>query len=191
MNSPWQTDSLTELETLIWSTLGRAVADVHHPWSLPTVGSVSPLGPELRTMVLRQVDRSWRRLVAFSDARAPKVQQLWADARTLWHFYDHRQRVQLRVRGVSAIEHDSDYARRLWEQVPEANRANYQTMGIPGTPISTPAAGHIFAPGEAMNFSVIVTTVSQVDWLWLAPAGHRRASFDWQGGSWQGQWTIP
>lgn len=191
MNTMWQTDSLTELESLIWTTLGRAVADAHHPWSLPTVGSQSATGPDLRTLVLRHVDRPWRRLVAFSDSRADKISQWRADPRTAWHFYDHRQRVQLRLRGISVIEQGNDYARRLWEQVPEANRAHYRTMGVPGTPIPTPAEGHIFAPGGVENFAAIVTTVNALDWLWLAPAGHRRACFEWQDGIWQQTWTVP
>lgn len=191
MTPIWQTDSLDELESLIWSHLGRSVVDAVQPWSLPTVGTCRGPEPDLRTMVLREVDRTWRRLVAYSDARADKVDQVRAAPATAWHFYDPRSRVQLRARGLSAVEHQTDFARRVWEMVPEANRANYRTMGVPGTVIPNPAEGHIFAPGGAENFALIVTTVSRLDWLWLAPSGHRRAVFEWSGGRWQGQWAIP
>lgn len=191
MTPLWQTDSLDELESLIWSQLGRAVADVVQPWGLPTLATCNGPAPDVRTMVLREVDRTWRRLVAYSDARADKVIQVRAAPATAWHFYDHRNRVQLRAWGLSAVEHQTDFSRRVWEMVPEANRANYRTMGAPGTVIPHPAEGHIFAPGGAEHFALIVTTVSRLDWLWLAPAGHRRAVFEWSDGRWQGRWTIP
>ncbi len=191
VTSQWQTDSLTELESLIWATLGHAVVDANHHWSLPTIGSVDLNGPDVRVVVLRQIDRTWRRLVAFSDSRTDKVAQLQADPRTAWHFYDRRERIQLRLRGASVLEHNTDFARRLWEHVPEANRSNYQTMGAPGTTIPSPAHGHILAPGAVDKFAVIVTTVSHIDWLSLAPTGHRRARFDWLDGVWKGCWTVP
>lgn len=188
----WQTDSLSELEDGIWATLGRVPAEVHHPWSLPVLGSISPNGPEARTVVLRSVDRAWRRFVAYSDARAAKVAELRADSRVQWHFYDPRERVQLRARGTAAIEHNTGYSRAFWEQVPEANRAHYQTMGVPGATVPEPAHGHIFAPGSAENFAVIVATIRELDWLWLATQGHRRARFIWTpDGGWKGSWTVP
>lgn len=148
-------------------------------------------GPDVRTLVLREVDRTWRRLVAYSDARATKIGQLRADPRTAWHFYDPRSRVQVRARGVSLVEHQTDFSRRAWELVPEANRANYRTMGAPGAAIAGPAEGHAFAPGGEENFALIFTTICQFDWLWLATSGHRRACFEWREGHWQGTWTVP
>lgn len=191
MNLAWQTESLGELESLIWTQLGRAVSEVRHAWSLPGLATADSAGPDVRTMVLREADRTWRRLVAYTDARSEKVAQLRADPRTAWHFYDPKERIQLRARGVSVVEWQTDFSRRIWEMVPPANRANYRTMGPPGTVIGGPAEGHIFAPGGAENFALIVTTVSRMDWLWLAPAGHRRAGFEWTEGRWRGRWLIP
>lgn len=191
MTPHWETDSLEELESRIWSELGHSVADPRHPWGHPALATCDGQGPDVRTVVLREVDRTWRRLVAYSDARATKIAQLRANARTAWRFYDPRSRVQLRARGVSLVEHQTDFSRRAWELVPEANRANYRTMGVPGAPIAGPAEGHIFAPGGAENFALIVTTISELDWLWLAPSGHRRALFEWREGHWQAHWTVP
>lgn len=191
MTPHWETDSLEELESRLWSELGHSVADPRHPWGLPALATCDGQGPDVRTVVLREVDRTWRRLVAYSDARATKIAQLRANARTAWRFYDPRSRVQLRARGVSLVEHQTDFSRRAWELVPEANRANYRTMGVPGAPITGPAEGHIFAPGGAENFALIVTTISELDWLWLAPSGHRRALFEWREGHWQAHWTVP
>lgn len=190
--SAWHTDSLADLQALIWATLSRALADIHHPWSLPSLGTSSEDGPEVRTVVLREVDPAWRRLVAYSDARAAKVAEVRADPRVTWHFYDPRQRVQLRARGAAVVEQGTDYARGVWLQVPEANRAHYRTMGPPGMVIAAPAEGHIFAPGDADHFAVLVTTIQELDWLWLAHEGHRRAKFVWrEADGWQGSWTVP
>ena len=39
------------------------------------------------------------------------------------------------------------------------------------------------------NFSVISTTVDEMDWLWLAADGHRRARFTRVDTEWRGTWT--
>jgi len=191
MNTDWHKDSLVELEGLIWQTLVRAVNEVRHPWSLPVLATLGGQGPEARIVVLREVAPAWRRLTAFSDARAAKVAEVRAGERVSWLFYDPIQRVQLRARGVMRVEHGSDYCRALWEEVPEANRANYRTMGAPGAVIPAPAEGHVFAPQGEENFAVLASTVNELDWLWLAPAGHRRARYAWSPEGWKGEWTVP
>ena len=190
MAPDWQTDSLPELRGLIWAELARAADDGQHPWRTPAFATSDTTGPHARTVVLREVLIPARQLVAQSDARAPKLRQLAADPRAAWLFHDGGQRVQLRAATEVAVHQADEVARAAWAKVPEANRRNYLTTEPPGAVIARPGPRQITADGPP-HFAVLVATVVELDWLWLAEGGHRRARFRWDGAAWDEVWRVP
>jgi len=191
MESPWNTGSHNELIEFIWTSLVQAEGDPGHPWRLPVLATGSRSGPNARTVVLRGVTRPGFELLAFTDSRTSKVSELNKKPQAVWLFYDARERVQVRAYSDVRLHSDDAVADTYWHRLPEENRQNYQTEEAPGTPLKQPANGRILSPGNVGRFCVIVGKVTRLDWLWLAPQGHRRAEFQRQQAGWKGRWLAP
>jgi pyridoxine/pyridoxamine 5'-phosphate oxidase len=156
----------------------------------------------VRTVVLREVNFAQRTLTAFSDSRAGKFAQLTQSHSAEWLFYEASGKFQIRASGLTRQHHGDDETRRRWENVPLANRVNYCTAVAPGTPLPSVAAAfpetlrgqtptpENTASGE-QHFTVLVTEVEAIDWLWLRTDGHWRAQFRWTDGAWKGSWVAP
>lgn len=192
MQRNWRTDSLAVLGDEIWAGLVWASQRPGEPWRLPALATLGEAGPEVRTVVLREVIPSLRRLVAWTDSRSPKVGELRRDSRAQWLFHDPPNGLQLRAVSAVQIHQDDEVARMAWAAVPPPNRTNYLGKEAPGTVLSRPVSdrprGNADVPS---HFAVIVATVHEFDWLWLDPAGHRRARLRWVGERWVGDWLVP
>jgi pyridoxamine 5'-phosphate oxidase len=194
MHRHWHTDSLTTLESSIWGELSAAIARPGAAWRTPVVSSGMPdgSGVDARVMVLRAADRIRRELVAYTDARSPKVEAWRRSQSVSWTFYDPGLALQLRVQGVAEVHRNDSLASAVWSTVPEANRLSYRTRAAPGTSVESPPDGHDFIAAVLENFAVLVTRVWKVDWLWLDASGHRRAQFTYQPGqASHATWLVP
>ena len=193
MNPGWRTTSLPELRALIADALADAARDVRDPWRTPVLATFSPAaGPQARTVVLREADLAQRRLTAWTDPRAPKAGQLGADPRAGWCFHDGVRRMQLRVSTEVRVHQGDAVAQAAWAKVPAGNLMNYRTAKPPGTVIGheSPDDTAADAAGPA-HFAVLSATVTELDWLWLGDAVHRRARFRWNGTGWDEAWLVP
>ncbi len=186
----WPEESLEDLFARIWETLGNAVDVTDHAWRTPVLASFGVGQPDARIVVLRETDPHARTLACFSDHRARKVADLHVTQFAAWCFYDPVHRVQLRVRGETKVHHNNELAHRLWKTVPEQNRTLYASMPDPGERIGAPDELR-FGERPMDNFSVILTTVRELDWLRLTPQIHRRAKFKWDRDAWEGCWSAP
>ena len=193
MAPDWRTGSLPELRALIGAALADAARDVRDPWRTPVLATFSTAaGPQARTVVLREADLAQRRLTAWTDPRAPKTAQLAADPRTEWCFHDGVRRMQLRVSTGIQVHQDDDIAQAAWTQVPAGNRMNYRTAKPPGTVIGHESPDDTVADDTGpAHFAVLSATVTELDWLWLGDAVHRRARFRWDGTGWDEAWLVP
>jgi hypothetical protein len=194
--------SLDAFLHLAWDELSRAAGSAKHGFHLPVVASVrtdAPL-PDARTVVLRQVDRAQRLLIAHTDVRSPKVEQLEKCPEAMWVFYDPSLKLQLRVSGHTRIEIDTPLAQQRWEASNESSRRCYLAPHVPGQPSDEPSVNlpeHVqqrvpsmaeTEPGR-VNFAAVVTTARTLDVLWLHHAGHYRARYDWKdAGSLDATW---
>ncbi len=192
MDTPWDTLSLSEIPELIWAGLTQAGNDPLHPWHLAVLATQGKRsGPDARIVVLRGFTRPGYELLAFSDSRTAKVEELSARPQAVWVFYDPRERVQVRAFTEARLHSNDLVADTYWHRLPEANRCHYQTESAPGSGLSEPGNGQILAPGGIQEFTVIIGKVVRLDWLWLRPHSHRRAEFRRDGAEWTGQWTVP
>jgi pyridoxamine 5'-phosphate oxidase len=170
---------LDELLVLIWSRLEKGVIDHDSSLHTPALGTQSPDGPAVRTVVLRAVDVTNRILTCHTDRRSNKVAELAGDVRVAWMFYDYEVKVQMRLSGVAVIHENDSRSDERW------HASNLSSLEV-----RMPTAEETEQHGRA-HFAVLDTVVARIDWLSLASKGHRRARFCWKEERWQGSWVVP
>ncbi|HKK48041.1 MAG TPA: pyridoxamine 5'-phosphate oxidase family protein, partial [Alkalispirochaeta sp.] len=130
----------------IWDELEAGVAQGPHPFhtaALATVGTHSgtPVAAEVRTVVLRYVDREGWRVDLHTDLRSPKVAEIRANPAVSLLFYDAPGKRQLRAKGRATIHTQDDLTAARWETMRSQSRECYRAPGAPSSPVAGPAAG--------------------------------------------------
>ena len=186
-------DDLAAMFDAVWRCFAEAVVEPDAPLRWPVVATMTPSGPSARLMVLRGVDAAARTLRFYTDRRAAKVAELAADPRVAVTGYDPAARLQLRLRGCGRILGGSAVA-DCWRGIGDSGRRAYATIAAPGTRLDGPGSGlpAEIVPAEAeANFAILEVTADRLEWLLLAPSGHRRARYEFANGSWTGSWRVP
>lgn len=197
--------SLDEILADIWSelTLGKSQAD--HGFHLPVLATVDEHGaPTARIVVLRACDAQSRVLRCHTDRRAPKVAHIERQPKVALNFYDPVLRVQLRVTGQAVVRPIGDaIATAAWESASLGSRRCYLAPDAPSVVSKVPTANLPDAlltrhptveesRSGQMQFAVVETQVSRIDWLRLRYDGHRRAQFAWdKDGNLEASWITP
>jgi pyridoxamine 5'-phosphate oxidase len=191
-------DDLGETLAEAWRLIGRGVADRRSPFHHPTAATIGIDGrPQARTVILRSCDAAGRTLRFHTDGRSEKVRELAADGRIGLHFYDPGSKIQLRLAGVATLHRDDAVADAAWAGSRAFSRQCYGIEPGPGVEIG---AGGAFAlpegtdeatAGGRANFCAVVASVTALEWLYLAAAGHRRARFRWDGEALDATWLAP
>ena len=159
--------------------------------------------PDARTVVLRGFDSEKMELSFHSDLRSQKINQLIKNKNVYLVFYDEKKKIQLRVRGKNNIKksfHDA------WSKLTNWSKRCYLSKNPPGKESENPSSGFseefaFDAPSLEQtkegfkNFGQIRVSINQIEWLFLASQGHRRALFEViKSGSKiliEGKWLIP
>lgn len=203
----WSADEeprLTAVLSECWELLIDGARDPQHDFHTLALATGSPAhGCSLRTVVLRRVEREARELCFYTDLRSRKIGEIQADPRVSLLFMSHSDDTQIRVLAEAKIHHGDPLAEDAWAAVPLADRRHYMVSGPPGLPWALPTSGlpgdlESRAPSEEesrqgqVNFAVVVCRVAQMDWLYLSPYGHRRATFAWDDeGQLHTSWLVP
>lgn len=177
-------DDLDATLSEAWQRLEQGASDRHSLFHTPNVAIIGGDGtPGIRTVVLRAADRSLRQLRFHTDRRSSKLPDLRANPRIGLHAYDPDSKIQLRLSCWAAIDETGDEAEGAWQSSPMMSRACYRAPVGPGTRISGPYEADVAHPDHPdegrENFCVVLCTVLEMEWLYLAAAGHRRARFSW------------
>lgn len=185
----------------IWEDLASGAAQGDHPFHLGVLATSTSDGVRQRTVVLRDVDASARRLRCHTDRRAVKVAEIHADPRVGWLFYDPERRVQLRLDGRATIHTEGDDVEAAWRDTTLLARRGY-VGEAPGDPRPDPATGlpHALttrepteaesAPGRE-HFALVDVEVDGIDWLSIRFSGHLRARFAPSDDGLAGTWLTP
>lgn len=188
-----------------WHIIQRGLTDRNSPAHAPVVGTVDADGtPQLRIMILRDASQSTRMLRFNTDARSQKITQMRMNAATSILIYDAAAKVQLRLSGKAEVIVDGDVADNAWSHSTPFARRCYMAEALPGSEVPLPSSGlpdwiQGRQPSEAQlvdarpNFATLLFQADQLEWLYLANAGHRRARWTWndQQALWDGCWLIP
>jgi hypothetical protein len=189
--SPLPDTSLAEVAERAWALLARGAADKRHGFNAFQVATLGAQGwPESRTVVLRAVTPSTRRVTFHTDRRSAKAAQIEADGRVSAVFWSTKDKLQLRLWGQAGLLRDQGAVAEIWEGLSPAQKAIYRAEPPPGRTVPDPALLDGEADGTPDAFAVVQITVMRFEWLHLRAEGHRRARFDWADG-WQGSWLAP
>lgn len=184
-------DSLAAAEAMLWRRLEHALSDRGAPWRTPVLATVREDGAaDARTLVLRAVDASARRLMVHSDSRAGKLRDIAAQPRATMVFYDPGAQLQARLHGIANVVDAEPLVKAAWARVPDAARRNYRGMLPPGAAQPGPMAS-LSGSGE-VNFALIEVQVFEADLLWVGNAAHLRCRFRWPAhGDAEAAWVSP
>lgn len=172
---------LDTLEAQVWARLTDALGDREDPWRTPVVATTdSGDAPSSRIVVLRDVDAAGWMLAFHTDVRSAKVTQLRRRSAMSWLFYDARDALQVRARGVATLHTDDALADASWASTGLASRAPYMSARPAGEPIGTPdpairVRDEKHSTQGRRNFCAVRCTAVELDVLQLHPSGHRRA----------------
>jgi pyridoxamine 5'-phosphate oxidase len=176
-----------------WAMLARSVVDRACGFHMPVVASVDADDkPQARTMILRQVNIAERTLTFHTDIRSPKIAQ--------WHqrndvcvlFYDHGEKIQLRISGTVSLHHDDAGADEAWLTSRASSQLTYGSHATPGSIIAAPSPAETQLSDDARkHFCMVVIKATSLEWLHLAPEGNRRALFTWPNDNMTATWLQP
>jgi len=159
--------------------------------------------PDARTVVLRSFSQENLTLGIHTDNRSEKVEHLKNNKFTCLVFYDDQKKIQLRIRGTTILEKSK---KESWDKLTNWSKRCYLTSNPPGKFSNNPTSGfpskfESEAPSseEAKkgleNFTVIRIFIDEIEWLFLASQGHRRALFkinrDNSNLSIESKWLVP
>jgi pyridoxamine 5'-phosphate oxidase len=198
MSTPAFYDDPGEVLAEAWRLMARGVADRRSPFHHPVVATTGQDGrPQLRTVILRACDVPSRTLRFHTDVRSEKIAEIARDNRIGLHFYDPGAKIQLRIGGIATVHMHDAVADAAWAGSRPFSRQCYGIEPGPGTPILLGAAFDLpdvsdqdTSAGRA-HFAAVTVELSDIEWLYLAAQGHRRARFTWPDAMVQAQWLVP
>ena len=199
----------TELKAFLDGALDRLVranADRRSPFRLPVLASVGADGlADARTVVMRRFERQSSEIIIFSDARAKKIDDLSARPVGALTWWDKAASLQVRGRAVFRVETSGEGWARDLKAVLDAGAGDYISVVAPGRLL---AGSSMVAPGPSgregpgsgaapddgettgVHFARLIGMLTELDVLYLARDGHRRAKFDFQTqAGWSGGWV--
>lgn len=173
------------------------------PLHTPVVASIAEGRPSQRVMVLREVDWSARTMRFHTDARSSKIDQMQDGAPVSVLGYHPDEKAQMRMEGRAHILTQGPVFDAAWQSSTLYARRCYMALEASGAPSAAPTSGLSpdiegimptaaqIGPAKA-NFAVVLIEFDEIDWLYLANAGHRRAQFrHCDAAGWQGHWCVP
>jgi len=194
-------ESFAEIEKKIWSLLDDAVTNRASPFRIPVFICGSQNDFDGRIIVLRKSDQSNKLLQFHSDIRSNKIKILKDNKNASMLFYDKEEKIQVRVKVECTINSQNEVTKQSWLKTGHMSRKCYLVDNGPGTESSTPTSGlkpeldnFEFTMEQSeegyKNFTVIQCKIKNLEWLYLAAKGHRRAKLQYSDYT-KGCWLIP
>lgn len=184
-----QKESISEVWESIRQELHRGALDDRHPFHLVNMGTLSNGMPEVRSVVLRKVDKDLNCYV-FTDFRTRKVEELSENPNVSLHLYHPEKRVQIRIKAKAEIHHQNELSRSFWESVRGASQLAYLSKLPSGTPIPNPGEAFQWLEIPDDRFFTVLKIVPEfIEALQLNELKHLKIVF--LGKGWVGQWLVP
>ena len=201
--STFSKENTSEIYEDIKKNLARGVKDRKHAFHTPVFCNTSETDAiESRVVVLRKFDPKKMILNFHTDFRSPKVKDLRINNKSLFVFYDHKLKIQMRIKVISIINNQNKTSKEMWDKTRLFSRKCYLTSKDPSSPTSKPEDGipnHLvgrepeYEESELgyQNFTVIENKINEIDWLYLEVSGHRRLKLIFKNLEPEFQWIIP
>lgn len=178
--TPAHYHDLGAVEVAAWAAFEEGARSRKSAFHQVTIATVTRHGlPAVRTVVLRGADEAARTLRFHTDSRSRKYAELLAEPRCELHGYDHDAKIQVRARGTARLHNGDEPATALWQGMRDMSKACYRQPRGPGECLERPeeadAGGPLSDENGLRNFVMVQLHVCELEWLYLAAAGHRRA----------------
>ena len=115
--------------------LKDAINNSKNPYHTFTLSSINNNIPELRTIVLRGIDKDPFKIFFNSDVRSPKIKQLKINNHCSILFYDLKRKMQLRLQCKAFIFNKDDISEEIWYKTPLQSRKCYMAPYPPSKKI--------------------------------------------------------
>jgi len=188
------------IKTKIWSMLDNAIKDRSSQFRIPVFICGSQDDFDGRIVVLRKSDQSNNLIQYHSDIRSNKIAKLKNNKNASMLFYDKDEKIQVRLKVECTVNHDNEITKESWLKTGHMSRKCYLVDNGPGTKSPSPTSGlkpeldnfeFSMEQSEAgyKNFTVVQCKIQNMEWLYLAAKGHRRAKFDLENN--KEHWLVP
>ena len=144
--------------------------------------------PELRTVILREVNTRAPSITFHSDQRSKKLTDIGLNHEVSALFYDRSRRVQLRLSGKAKIEKDTTVTKQIWDKMRPESKLCYMGPFVPSEELKSfipnlpENSAHKLTEDNDVygysNFCRITIIIEKLDRLFLHHAGHQRLLFD-------------
>jgi len=193
-------EDLTEIKKKIWSLFDDAVEYRSSSFRLPVFICGDQSDFDGRIVVLRKSDQSNNLVQFHSDIRSDKIAKLKKNKNAAMLFYNKEDKIQIRLKIECTINHINEITKESWLKTGHMSRKCYLLDSGPGTESPTPTSGlkpeldnfefTIEQSEEGYkNFIVIQCKIKNIEWLYLAAKGHRRAKFNLETN--KNTWLVP
>ena len=186
----------------IWALLSRGVVDRSEEFRLPVIIVNKGDFADGRIVVLRGAFKDRRVLRFHTDLRSSKVEALKNNQNIYFLFYNKKRKIQVRAKGLATIHHKNSITEEAWKKTQVVSRKCYLATNSPGSISAEPHPGY---PKELEgknpniedtevgfeNFCVIESKIDEMEWLYLASQGHRRAKLILKDEDVKTVWLIP
>jgi len=193
-------ENFSEIKKKIWLMLEDAVINRGSQFRIPTFICGDQFDFDGRIVVLRKSDQHNNMVQFHSDIRSDKIEKLRKTPKAAMLFYDKEEKIQVRLKVACTVNHENDITKVSWLKTGHMSRKCYLVDNGPGTESDNPTSGlkpeldnfeFTMEESEAgyKNFTVIQCKIKNIEWLYLAAKGHRRARFDLENN--KNNWLIP
>jgi len=193
-------EDFQEIKKKIWSMFSDAVTNRSSSFRIPVFICGIQKDFDGRIVVLRKSDQSNNLLQYHSDIRSNKIANLKNNKNAAMLFYDKEKKIQVRLKVECTINHNNEVTKESWLKTNHMSRKCYLLDNGPGIESPTPTSGlkpeldnFEFTMEQSekgyKNFTVIQCKIKNIEWLYLAAKGHRRAKFDLDSN--KDSWLVP
>jgi pyridoxamine 5'-phosphate oxidase len=196
MNDSLYDYSLTEIEKHIWVTLLQSSKSANTPFHQGNFATINDNIPELRTVILRNVNVAEKSISFNTDIRSLKIEQLKSNDSVSWLFYDKISKIQLRIYAKAVVHYKNEVSELAWENSRLGSKMCYTTQQKPGSLIENPElieVNQLEMSEELLtfaydNFAVVTSKIHAIDYVILNRMGNKRAYFDYENSvlQWRG-----
>tara|TARA_B100001057_G_scaffold60626_1_gene53800 strand:- start:849 stop:1448 length:600 start_codon:yes stop_codon:yes gene_type:complete len=193
-------EDFAEIKKKIWLMLNDAITNRSSQFRIPTFICGDQSDFDGRIVVLRKSDQKNNTIQFHSDIRSDKIEKLKKNPKAAMLFYDKEQKIQVRLKLECSVNHDNAITKESWSKTQHISRKCYLVDNGPGSESDFPTSGlkpeldnfeFTMKQSEVgyKNFTVIQCKVKNIEWLYLAAKGHRRARFDLEAN--KDTWLVP
>ena len=152
--------------------------------------------PQNRNVVLRKVDMANSLIRFHTDKRSNKIIDIKNNSSISLLGYDKANKLQIRLTAKAIIEESKEVLSDVWTKMYPMSRECYRVKDAPGKVVASREEVHFEDEGDDKlngfeNFVIINCHISSIETLFLHSAGHVRAKYIYENGTFHGEWLVP